>query len=247
MAAASTGSTPPPDVWLAPISAVGSLPPAVAEQWLDTVERQRFSGFKDPQAAQRFLLGRLIVKSIARRIAGVSQPQFGYTANGKPYLVGQEQVFFSITHTADVVAVAFAPFPIGVDIESAARPNKPWRRPQIFLHPHTAASVQAASNDSEQAQLFLRYWTCQEAAVKLLDTSIFNRRLRVVLNAGSDTGVCGERLVHFSSWWPCPARGTAEAFAVDSCREPALVLSLAIEHPVSQVTFRRWTLALLNP
>ena len=231
---------------MARTNVVESLSPAVAEEWLDSKERERYARFREPQSAQRFLLGRLIVKSIAMRTVGAPRVRFGYSTNGKPYLVGHTNLFFSITHSADAVAVAIAAFPVGVDIESPARRNKPWQRPGTFLHPHAAARVEAMSHDGEQGQVFLQHWTCQEAAVKLLDASIFNRGMRVALNVGDDTGICGERLLHFSSWRPSPSEGTAEVFIVDSSRESGLVLSLAAEQPVQQVLFRQWRPELLS-
>ena len=43
----------------------------------------------------------------------------GYNEVGKPYLTSLSQTSISITHTKDLVAIAVAPFEIGIDVEIA--------------------------------------------------------------------------------------------------------------------------------
>ena len=210
--------------------------------WLDAEERQRYERFKHPDAARRFFLARVLLKSVVAAMEG-TPPQsitLSYSANGKPCLPGPGRPYFSISHSASAVAVAVAPFDIGVDLETVDRPTQPWMRPALFLHPDEAEQV-AALPETRRALAFTHRWTCQEAAIKLLDSSVFNREARVKFGEDASTGVCAGRQICFSSWKPHPDTGTAAPFNENAgLEEDGLLLSLAAAQPLPQVLFERW-------
>ncbi len=169
-----------------------------------------------------------------------------YSANGKPFLLGRNRPHFSISHSISTVAVALAPFDLGVDVELIQRRTRPWARPQAFLHADEAARVAARPSTAEQALAFTRRWSCQEAAVKLLDSSIFNTGDRVRFGDVLEEGLCGERPLHFASWLLDPGANRVQPLPsmdvthTDILPADALVLSLAATQPLPTIEFRRW-------
>ena len=105
-----------------------------------------------------------------------SKPEFGYTAQGKPFLLVRPDIHFSISHTKNAILVAISDAPIGVDIEA-------FRSPSAALIARTMnATEQAAiatadglnihrTNGTPEA-LFSAIWTRKEAVLKLRGTGI---------------------------------------------------------------------------
>ena len=97
-----------------------------------------------------------------------SKPEFGYTAQGKPFLLARPDIHFSISHTKNAILVAISDAPIGVDIEAFRSPS--------------AALIARTMNATEQAAilqpsgtpeaLFSAIWTRKEAVLKLRGTGI---------------------------------------------------------------------------
>lgn len=121
------------------------------------------------------------VKALAARYLGASADRYGEltvarTERGKPYFENCGEIHFSISHSGDLFACAFAPFPIGLDIqehvkrrgetdtEAAERCLKIAKR---FFHPD---EVDALERDTVSA--FYKIWTAKESYVKLTGRGI---------------------------------------------------------------------------
>ena len=105
-----------------------------------------------------------------------SKPEFGYTAQGKPFLLARPDIHFSISHTKNAILVAISDAPIGVDIEA-------FRSPSAALIARTMnATEQAAIATADgwnihrtpvtREALFSAIWTRKEAVLKLRGTGI---------------------------------------------------------------------------
>ena len=124
-----------------------------------------------------------------------SKPEFGYTAQGKPFLLARPDIHFSISHTKNAILVAIADAPIGVDIEAfrspsaalIARTMNATEQAAIAATAASAASAASAatleppgtaySPGTPQASgtpeaLFSAIWTRKEAVLKLRGTGI---------------------------------------------------------------------------
>lgn len=244
-----------PQVWICPLV---TTPSGIIEYvaWLDQHELKRYRAFGHVAAATRFLVGRAVLKSTLGRLLEVdpSDVELRYSPNGKPF-ISHDALHFSISHCAQAVAVIVAQQPVGIDLEQVHRPRAPWTRPQSFLHP-TEAQVVAALPQAEQPEAFALRWTCQEAAIKLQDASIFDSQSRVcfersprtgTLDAGTlDTqgpsdkpdpsdkpgplvklGTCKGTPVHFASWRLCAQTARVEALETPATIPSGLVLSVA--------------------
>ena len=79
-----------------------------------------------------------------------SKPEFGYTAQGKPFLLARPDIHFSISHTKNAILVAISDAPIGVDIEAFRSPS--------------AALIARTMNATEQAAIAASAATAASAA-----------------------------------------------------------------------------------
>lgn len=122
-----------------------------------------------------------------------SKPEFGYTAQGKPFLLARPDIHFSISHTKNAILVAISDAPIGVDIEAfrspsaalIARTMNATEQAAIATAAASAASAASAAIAASAATpsglleppgtreaLFSAIWTRKEAVLKLRGTGI---------------------------------------------------------------------------
>lgn len=92
---------------------------------------------------------------------------------GAPFLKGSD-LFISLSHKGDVVALAVSPSPVGVDVEDTSVPRNVERLSKLF---HT-------SERPEDLYDFYRVWTAKEAEGKRLRTGISTDILRKETSSG---------------------------------------------------------------
>ena len=97
---------------------------------------------------------------------------FQYNEHGKPFLSQQpiansQQLFFSLSHCKEGIAVVVDDRPIGIDIESIRRADKDL----IVRTMNEEEQVQIAEV-AEPDRAFTRLWTQKEAVVKAQGTGI---------------------------------------------------------------------------
>ncbi|MBO4561368.1 MAG: 4'-phosphopantetheinyl transferase superfamily protein [Bacteroidaceae bacterium] len=87
--------------------------------------------------------------------------------HGKPYLVGNMDIHFNISHCQRAIAVAVSDEPVGIDVES--------------FRSYSDSLLDKTMNDSEKAvilssenpeETFAAFWTRKEAVFKLMGTGI---------------------------------------------------------------------------
>ena len=142
------------------------VPPTLLDALSDS-DRVAAARFRFPADRLRFTLGRGMVRHVVSAAVGIPPAELRLVAadHGKPYLADpQPAVHFNVSHSGDLVLVAFGNRPVGVDIELqradidlagiASTCFSPVERRDIFIAP---ADAQAR---------FFRYWTCKEAWIK---------------------------------------------------------------------------------
>ncbi len=126
-------------------------------------EKQRILSKTKLELQKNSLVGMYAVKKGLKEHFGIENPQILRQKNGKPYLKGNE-IFFSISHTADTLAVAFSLHPVGIDIEYP-RECSPLVCKRMFTESEKIYAEQSNIN-------FTRIWTLKEAAVKAMGEGI---------------------------------------------------------------------------
>ena len=162
------------DVWWFDTRAVTVGPPGLAD--LDRGERDRAEAFVFPADRHRYQVAHLMLRRVLASYTGTAPgrlvlgrapcPHCGAAA-GKPVLLPQPPPgavpSFSLTHSGDVVAIAVAGRPVGVDVERD--PASCVCSLAGALHPADAARLAGlAGRDRHEA--IIACWVRAEAALK---------------------------------------------------------------------------------
>jgi 4'-phosphopantetheinyl transferase len=136
-----------------------------AESVLSREEKERAARFHFPKDRDRWVRSRALLRlSLSKRL-GVRPESLSFRSGacGKPWLPQHPECHFNLSHSADFVAVAVGPEPVGIDIEHL-RDNLPVA--SLATHafqPQEAEAIKAASNGQ---RLFYHLWTAKEAVMK---------------------------------------------------------------------------------
>jgi 4'-phosphopantetheinyl transferase len=175
-------------VWIAQLSRLGdSL--AACESLLDAQERERAARFRFPEDRARFVAGRGLLRHGLRRYAPhlPSAIELAYTGLGRPILPGGEQALhFSISHTHDLVALAFTKDArIGIDLEYMKAAVDPLELAERILSADDFHTFQKFSH-AERPAVFYRAWTRKEAYLKALGEGIGTGLREVSVSLGPE-------------------------------------------------------------
>lgn len=141
-------------------------------EFLSSIDENSLENFDDKREYKsvekrvEHLCGLFLVKFIAKNVYGIENTEIKIK-NNKPYFLEDEK-FFSISHSKDIILVGFDNFEIGVDIE--------------FMEDRDFNSLikrydKRAKNPSKLD--FYRFWTFHEAEIKLnkIVKSVFSKIL----------------------------------------------------------------------
>lgn len=138
---------------------------------LSSEEKWRYQHFLRDERATQFLIGRYLLRRLLASHIGMSPQEVPLLEqiNNAPFLdlPNTEQLGFSISHSKSWVACGFSSdAKIGLDIELIDT-----HRDVLALAAHSFNAEQNATLSSlsppEQYEQFYRYWTAQEAQIKL--------------------------------------------------------------------------------
>jgi len=112
------------------------------------------------------LYAQVAVKLIIQKEFGIEINQISIVNDdlGKPYIEGHENIFFNISHTHNVIAIAFSDNKVGVDIEKETE-NSVGIAKRFFTEEEYEYIVEISE---EPMKAFLEIWTKKEAFVKYL-------------------------------------------------------------------------------
>ena len=133
-----------------------TLPGAKSHALLKTFGKN----FKSEKRQKEYAISRFLLKYIPEKIYGLNELEIGIK-NKKPYFTKCD-LNFSITHSKNIVAVAFSEHPVGLDVEFIRKRN--------FKPILERLGIKTQGVDLEQ---FYHYWTEYEAKVKLQQDAKF--------------------------------------------------------------------------
>ena len=198
---------------------------------LDHAERERWEAYRRDADRERFLVGCGLAKTVVAARTGQRPAEVSFDRtcrqcgrpHGKP-AVRRGDLEFSVAHSGDLVAVAVAATPVGVDVEQlAGRPHEvgggdPDALARMVLADEERAAL-AAVPLSGRARAFLVAWTRKEAVTKAKGDGLRVRFGDVVVA----TDPAEPRLVA----WPYPQDPRAVSlFDLDTA--PGYVAALAV-------------------
>ena len=133
-------------------------------------ELQRFTRQRLRKGQLQFLLTRIALRHVLSAYHVDTHPslwRFAKSATGRPGVDrSQSHLEFNLTHTGNLLLIAFtAEGEPGVDAEVSGRSVDAAQVAQRFFLASEFRDISDAGAEN-QAELFLRYWTLKEAAVK---------------------------------------------------------------------------------
>jgi len=143
---------------------------------LDDAERERWTAYRRDADRERFLVGCALAKTVVAACTGQRPAQVSFDRacgqcgkpHGKPAVRGGPDL--SVSHSGDLVAVAVAAAPVGVDVEQLdgrARDlgDDPAALARMVLAEEERAAL-AAVGPEGRMRAFLVAWTRKEAVTK---------------------------------------------------------------------------------
>jgi 4'-phosphopantetheinyl transferase len=167
-------------------------------------EKARGRRFASPRLQRRFAAGRARLRSLLGEYLNRDPRALVFVQNefGKPSLIDDPSVHFSLSHTEDRAILAVSEtLVVGADIEHV-RVLDHLDLARRYFHPNEAAAIESLRHPDEQRQAFFRTWTLKEAIVKALGKglSIPLESFEVSIATSPPSLVlCPEGAAH--AWW----------------------------------------------
>lgn len=158
-----------------------NMTPMTEEQFKDCLSRvsaqrrEKVLKYKFASGREQSLRAYMLLQQLLKEEYGITEPPvFRELENGKPVIIGHEDIHFNMSHCKNAVACAVSDKPIGIDVE----------RIQDKVNESLAQYV---LNEKELEDItplkFARLWTMKEAVVKLTGRGITGKeQLRPLLN-----------------------------------------------------------------
>jgi 4'-phosphopantetheinyl transferase len=135
---------------------------------LSNEEKERATGFRIERPRKDFVLTRGTLRLLLARYLG-SAPEhvrLGSAANGKPFLEGEPDLCFNVSHTDGLALLGFAKRrAIGVDVENLEREIEAELLAERFFSERERQALRRFNGDELRAAFF-RCWTRKEAYIK---------------------------------------------------------------------------------
>ena len=130
---------------------------------LSPTETDRAESITSSGARARFTAARRILRAVLCKWTSVPPLELEIITdeNGKPCLITNDPIHFSITHSSDSVAIAFSRNPVGLDLECEREVDARALASRFFSTEEAGLFHGPASPG-----LFFKLWTCREAAIK---------------------------------------------------------------------------------
>ncbi len=126
----------------------------------------KFLRHSDMPHAQISLAASVLARIAVSRASGIpaSQIKIRRTSHGKPYVKNYSDIYFSISHSRNIIVCAVSERPVGVDIEYI-KDSVPMNIANRFYSPEDLSLLNDAAH-AEKAKLFFKIWTQRESMVK---------------------------------------------------------------------------------
>ncbi len=141
---------------------------------LDADESRRAAALESSSRRTRALIAHVALRQFLGEHLGCRPEEITYCREPCPVCGGPEgrpavlrprrPVHFSLSVAGDVVAIAIASAPVGIDVESVPRPEA-VAEVMGLLHPEERAELTAVATP-ERSRAFARLWTRKEAYLK---------------------------------------------------------------------------------
>lgn len=141
--------------------------------------REKVMKMRNVAARQQSLTAYRLLQDMLCETYGITEsPIFCTLDNGKPVILGHEDIHFNISHCKKGVACAISDCPVGIDIECIRETVKESLAEYIF----NDYELEMLHHSPTPSVVFTRLWTMKEAVVKLSGRGITGKeQLRPLL------------------------------------------------------------------
>lgn len=122
------------------------------------IDRLRFE--KD----KKLSLAAELLRKKAFALNGIREGRIIIGENGKPYLEGEDAVYFNLSHSEEKVMCVISDREAGCDVEYMKTPN--YKVAEWFLTEKEREMLDRFETEEEKRTLFYRFWTLKESFVK---------------------------------------------------------------------------------
>lgn len=191
-------------IWLADLDRMTADPQDISME-----ERQKAAQFSHDLMRQRYLASRAFCRRVLSPYAGIAPGELELIrpASGKPYLPGDGQPQFNLSHSGSLALLAISRNrAVGIDLEPVIpRPNMLAIARRV-LDAAVVEELAAIPDTERQLEYFTQAWTAFEARQKLTGNGIFGAK-----------AAPAHRIIPFS-----PQPGWSAALAVEGETDPSL-------------------------
>ena len=141
---------------------------------LSQSERERAAKYVIPWVRNQFVVGRsLLRRALAHSLrASPCEIELTTRGDGKPVLADSAiGLHFNVSHSGGWAAIALAPRPVGVDLESMREITNERDLVERFFAPDECEQYRSLAEDVKRIG-FLRGWTCKEAVLKAVGSGM---------------------------------------------------------------------------
>ncbi|MDZ8117722.1 4'-phosphopantetheinyl transferase family protein [Pontiella agarivorans] len=145
------------------------------EKVLCREEREKADRFRRETDRNSSIVARGALRILLAAYTGYAAPEisFGYSKNGKPFLVSPASgaIGFNVSHSGDWVVLAFGrERQVGVDVEKIRREMDVLSIASRYFTPEETRRIEAAE---DVHGLFFHHWARKEAYVKAIGSGLF--------------------------------------------------------------------------
>ncbi|MBU0991930.1 MAG: 4'-phosphopantetheinyl transferase superfamily protein [Proteobacteria bacterium] len=143
------------------------LLPYVSEE-----KQSRIKRYRKKSCAQQALMGDLLVRSIIHEKLYMKNKdiRFGYNEYGKPYLLGNENFHFNLSHSGDWVVCAVSDSIVGIDVEKVMPTDYGISKRFFSQDEHEYLLCQ---KEKEKLYTFYDLWTLKESYAKAIGKGLY--------------------------------------------------------------------------
>ena len=140
---------------------------------ISSFRKEKYDNTKNDEVKMQILTVSYLIDEYLKKI-GLREKDmhYEYTKAGKPYFKNEENIKFSISHSKDLVGVAFSDREVGFDVQVVRNVGD-----EVFnrvLSDKENEDVSSAKNDNERLNKFFKYWVIKEAILKRNGTGLIS-------------------------------------------------------------------------
>jgi len=158
------------DVWIGDLKKVNEDEIVLLKNRLPFDKIAKTERFRSSKDSQRYIFAHGMLQQIVEQYTGDEAIEIAYTKYRKPYLPKYPNLSFNMSHSGDLVLLAFRfdGEPVGVDVECV----KPGLDINLITESYYHSDEQKAVLNSNDPQLFYKLWTRKEALLKAMEVGL---------------------------------------------------------------------------